>query len=245
MPHSTRARDANAISEDLRDLTETRRLCEYRRAMAGRPAVELTLESVRVIGGEARRAGSRLLTAELIWPRPGIALKTAVSSLDPWKDGGLDLAGAPWHRRILFKESVEGRFAVSIGVSAVAPTETARELAAGISAGLLKLAGSEMSAAAGGGVPGGILRVLASEIGASLAALVRRMPPVIAAGTVDIAPERIGGDGLRLIVPLTVPADVNRIVRTRRGGRPVQRRERVLAAGTPAGECVICAAYVR
>jgi len=212
--------------------------------MAGRPALELSLESVQITGGEAGRAGSRLLAAELIWPRPGIALKTAVSSLDPWKDGRLDLAGAPWHRRILFKEVVEGRFAVSIGVSGAAPCETVRDLVAGITAGLMKLAGREMSAAVGG-VPGGILMVLASEIGNSLAGLVRRMPPVVAAGTVDIDPDRIGEAGLRLAVPLKVPADISRVVRVRRGGRLVQRRELVLAAGAPIGECVICAGYVR
>jgi hypothetical protein len=87
-----------------------------------------TLEiSVQEINVPVNSAGlmdksSHLLSAELIWPRVGIAQKAA-SQPCRLEKGHADFEKVNWGNRILFKENVEGKFALRISLTEVLDDE--------------------------------------------------------------------------------------------------------------------------
>ena len=87
-----------------------------------------TLEiSVQTINVPVNGAGlldksSHLLSAELIWPRVGIPQKAA-SQPCRLEKGHADFEKVNWGNRILFKESVEGKFALRISLTEVLDDE--------------------------------------------------------------------------------------------------------------------------
>jgi hypothetical protein len=87
-----------------------------------------TLEiSVQEINVPVNGAGlldktSHLLSAELIWPRVGIPQK-ASSQPCRLENGYADFEKVNWGNRILFKESVEGKFALRISLTEVLDDE--------------------------------------------------------------------------------------------------------------------------
>jgi hypothetical protein len=80
-----------------------------------RKEVEITLHSIRIpeTASGLDTDTSHLLSADLIWPRVGVAQKSATLTC-ALKEGCGDFGSANWGRRILFKESVEGRFALAL-----------------------------------------------------------------------------------------------------------------------------------
>ena len=87
-----------------------------------------TLEiSVQAIAVPITGAGlldktAHLLSAELIWPRVGIAQKAAAQPCQLEK-GYSDFEKVNWGHRILFKENVEGKFALRIALTEVLDDE--------------------------------------------------------------------------------------------------------------------------
>ena len=86
--------------------------------------LEITLQSltVPVTGAGLLEKTSHLLTAELIWPRVGIAQK-ATSQPCQLTNGEADFENTHWGNRILFKENVEGKFALRISLTEVLDDE--------------------------------------------------------------------------------------------------------------------------
>ena len=85
--------------------------------MAGsKKEIELLLSFIdakeRIGSGNSRH----IIEAELLYPRTGVALKTSTMT-QRLSSGALDVRGLPWYRRILFKENVEGRFAIKFRIS--------------------------------------------------------------------------------------------------------------------------------
>ena len=80
--------------------------------------VEITLHSINipVTGAGLDTTTSHLLTTDLVWPRVGVARKSASQSCT-LQEGTADFETANWGRRILFKETVEGRFALAVTVT--------------------------------------------------------------------------------------------------------------------------------
>ena len=80
-----------------------------------RREVEITIHSIHipVTGAGDAADTSHILNANLIWPRTGIAQKTAGQPCVLNK-GAADFETVNWGRRILFKENVEGRFALGV-----------------------------------------------------------------------------------------------------------------------------------
>ena len=80
-----------------------------------RKEVEITLHSIHVpeTASGLDTETTHLLGADLVWPRTGIAQKSA-SQTCALKEGRADFETVNWGRRILFKETVEGRFALSL-----------------------------------------------------------------------------------------------------------------------------------
>jgi len=78
--------------------------------------------NVPVNGAGLLDKSSHLLSAELIWPRVGIAQKAA-SQPCRLEKGHADFEKVNWGNRILFKENVEGKFALRISLTEVLDDE--------------------------------------------------------------------------------------------------------------------------
>lgn len=80
-----------------------------------RKEVEITLHSIHIpeTTSGLDTETTHLLGADLVWPRIGVAQKSA-SQTCALKEGHADFETVNWGRRILFKETVEGRFALSL-----------------------------------------------------------------------------------------------------------------------------------
>lgn len=80
--------------------------------------LEITLHSAKipVTGTGIKKSTAHMLNASLIWPRLGIAKKNSSQSLELTR-GQADLAQLNWGKRILFRENVQGRFALGITIS--------------------------------------------------------------------------------------------------------------------------------
>lgn len=78
--------------------------------------------TVPVTGAGVLDKTSHLLSAELIWPRVGIAQKAAAQPCQLEK-GYSDFEKIHWGNRILFKENVEGKFALRIALTEVLDDE--------------------------------------------------------------------------------------------------------------------------
>jgi len=78
--------------------------------------VEILLERVDIVPlSSSLVTGKRSVLVELVWPRMQVSSKTATRTL-AFPKGVADFTGQPWHERILFKESVERRFALAVRV---------------------------------------------------------------------------------------------------------------------------------
>ncbi len=80
--------------------------------------LEMSLSHVHipVTGSGIARNTSHLLTAELIWPRTGVASKSSGQSCH-LKKGFADFERANWGLKVLFKENVTGRFGLKLTLS--------------------------------------------------------------------------------------------------------------------------------
>lgn len=78
--------------------------------------------NVPVNGAGLMDKSSHLLSAELIWPRVGIPQKAA-SQPCRLEKGYADFEKVNWGNRILFKENVEGKFALRISLTEVLDDE--------------------------------------------------------------------------------------------------------------------------
>lgn len=77
--------------------------------------LEITLHAMRVpvTGTGTDKETTHRLTAELIWPKVGTARKNSSQSFG-LKKGVADFERVHWGKRILFRETVEGRFALGV-----------------------------------------------------------------------------------------------------------------------------------
>jgi hypothetical protein len=87
-------------------------------------ALEITIQAIHVpvTGAGLLDTTSHLLSAELIWPRVGIPQKAASQPCQLAK-GEADFEKIHWGNRILFKEQVEGKFALRIALTEVLDDE--------------------------------------------------------------------------------------------------------------------------
>jgi len=78
--------------------------------------LEFTLERVEFPSRKRLLHTDHAIDARLIWPRVGIAQKSAQSAIT-LRNGVWNGTEEPWTSRILFKESCEGNFGLQINVS--------------------------------------------------------------------------------------------------------------------------------
>lgn len=75
--------------------------------------IVLSQAHIPVTGSGLIRNSSHLLTAELLWPRTGVARKSSVQPCG-LKQGLADFENVNWGLKALFKENVAGRFALRL-----------------------------------------------------------------------------------------------------------------------------------
>lgn len=201
--------------------------------------IEILLEKVEVTGVPRLPAAARHLGAcQLIWPRPTIARKAASLPLALSK-GRWDGDGRPWGDRILFKEPVQGTFAIDFQVTEPV-TEAAfkKWIRAGASS-FLKLAGSAAEDAAA--LPGlGALSEIPFVL-LSKAILGDDAPDVLYGGLIDISPSDLpsAGHAKTLEIPLVSRKTIRR-AQPPVGKNSAPRHPRVvLREGDPVGRCMI------
>ncbi|MBO7742170.1 MAG: hypothetical protein J6S21_06410 [Victivallales bacterium] len=82
----------------------------------GRQDLEITLSRLEVAGRKRHRRAVHQLEAALLWPRVGIAQRSASCQL-VLEQGICDFSGLPWFRRVLFKETCSDEFALCLELS--------------------------------------------------------------------------------------------------------------------------------
>jgi hypothetical protein len=88
-------------------------------------SVEALLVSVEIGGLKLRPRvvkTRRLVTVEMLWPRPAIARKSSAREL-VFRKALADVSGEPWSRRMLLREDVEGHCGFGVTVSEVLDDE--------------------------------------------------------------------------------------------------------------------------
>jgi len=203
-----------------------------------RRELEISLQSIRI---PVTNAGldshtSHLLNAELLWPRTGVAQKNAGQpcTLD---EGNASFETVNWGRRILFKETVEGRFALGLTVTEALDDEAAEQF-------LRYWAGAFLSIGAG------MVESAAKPVGKLVAAPLEYVakniskypgPTTLVEGLAELDasdfPES-GGERL-LSVRMTAAQRLVRISRRTVNNHPRTTRKLLLERGAPNGEITL------
>ncbi len=200
--------------------------------------IEVTLAEVALTATGQRAGRTRhLLSAALLWPRVGTARKAATMEVQ-LQEGAWSASDRSWPERMLFKESVQGRFAFSLALTEALSDAAAERFMRALAGQLLKLTGERVAdldvATLAGNFAAFPLNYLAKAV------LKEKAPATLAAGVVAIEPGALkAGAGMHWEVPLTAPAGLYRTVQRRSGraARPV--RQEVVPAGGAVGRAVV------
>lgn len=87
--------------------------------MNTKTSVDVLLRSADIKGAGFERLlrhSRNLLTVDLLWPRVGIAKKTAAREAR-FEKARVDFSSEPWAKRILFREEIEDHAALAVSVS--------------------------------------------------------------------------------------------------------------------------------
>ena len=207
--------------------------------MAGR-VLEVLLERVEVRETGARKgSGRHVVLGSLIWPRPRIVERTAAKTVE-LEDNVADLKKATWADRVVWKEVVEGPFALEFAVTERVTDSQLADLLRSLGSSVLKLAGEEAEDMIASSLAGGVVKVPFRFLSKVIADSGKKGPKVIATGSLDLHSEETWGksETKKFKMPLTAPDAVYRVTRTRREGRLKTRRRKVLNAGAENGVVV-------
>ncbi|MEI7902128.1 MAG: hypothetical protein WCK89_17885 [bacterium] len=203
-----------------------------------RKELEITLYSIHIPETAAGldTETSHLLSANLIWPRLGIAQKSAAQPC-VLKEGRAALETVNWGRRILFKESVEGRFALALTLTEALDSEELEEF-------LRFCAGAVLSI--GAGVVESAVKPVGKLAAAPLEYAAKNIikypgPLTLAEGLAGLDsadfPES-GGERL-LTLQMTAARRLMNITSRTVNGRPRISRKLLLEKGEPDGEVTL------
>lgn len=184
---------------------------------AKRLNAEVLLKEIALDESLALETDTRhLLSAALVWPRPLIARRTAL--LEVALTGGRhDFSSGPWNRRILFKETLQGNFALGLVLSEALGKDDLAKLLVAFADPLLQGAVRGIDAAAGAGsLPAGLLSAPFAYFAKE--GLENEEPRPLAEGTGDVHLEELEA-ARTAVIPLKTVRAVTRPVRVRRGDR--------------------------
>ena len=205
----------------------------------GNRAFEVLLDRVEVKETGDRKAGQHLVMASLVWPRPRIAERVAVKTVDIEK-GFVDLKKARWTERIVFKELIDGPFGIEFGVTERVTDSQFAEFLRFMSSSVLKVAGGEAEDMMTNAVLGGVVKVPFQFLAKMISDSGKDGPKVIASGSLDLHSEETWkkNEWKQFKIPLTAPETIYKVTRRRREGRLQTRRRKLIEGGTDNGVIV-------
>jgi hypothetical protein len=154
-----------------------------------RRILEVRLERVE-LGVTSRRsakakAGQHLLSATLLYPRPMIAERTSLKTV-AIDDGVADLRKAGLSKRILFKEVIQGPFAIRIDVSEELSDGELGKFLETVTTTFTKVARSEATDMAVGAWTAGLIRVPIDHLSKALSSAKKSAPCSVGTGEADV-----------------------------------------------------------
>lgn len=151
---------------------------------------------------EKRLVKSRnLVCVDLIWPRAGIARKSAAREA-VFRKGKADFSGEPWAKRTIFREEIDGHSALAVSVTEPVTVQKLRRFARLTAKYALRMGADFMEKAMVGYAD------IASAPMDALSAMVgeKDAPKAIAQGVVDLPALPDVGSELIVEVPLSRPS---------------------------------------
>lgn len=176
-----------------------------------KPDLEFCLERLEIPMRNPIKESTHILNASLIWPRTGIAKRNSSCEARMLR-GICDKSSSPWHERILFQESCEARFALSIDMT-VSLTRTQLRTWRRMIAGYIVRSAGEFADNFGGfagEVAEAPLRVLAKELQTN------RDPELYATGAIDLNASdltEIPEGGALVEIPLVSALEITKVTR--------------------------------
>ena len=163
--------------------------------MSSKLDLEFTLVSLDLPPRRHLLQSTHLMTATLLWPRIGIAKKTTEQEVR-LKKGRCDKADAPWNERILFKESVEGSFALAVSLTVSVMRQHLRTFRRALAGYALTAAGSAVDDFG----PAGEVAELPLKAMAKVVNNASKEPELFAQGAIDLdATQFANGDSPQLV----------------------------------------------
>ncbi len=210
--------------------------------MAQLKVLELMLEKVRIDKEKTVRKGStrRLVIATLVWPRPRIAARVSVKTLD-LENNKADLTKSTWAEKILFKETVLGQFGIQVGVTNPVTESQAAKLIAFLGSSLLGLAGSEAKKVMSTSLEGGLIKLPFEYLAKLITASAGKDPKIPNSGIVDLHTAKTWQKkkSVRIEIPLKALQPIYRITRNKRGKGNSPKRQLIVKAGQINGSVVV------
>lgn len=142
--------------------------------------LEITLERLEIGTRRRYNRGVHQLDVSLLWPRTGIALRSAGSRI-VLQNGLCDLSAVGWHRRVLFKESCSDTFAMCLEISVSMTRSMLKSLPRKFAGYIFKTAGDYIDDL---GAAGEVAEQPLKEISRSL--LDNKPPATMGHGAVDL-----------------------------------------------------------
>lgn len=207
--------------------------------MAG-TVIEVLLDELEIGTTDGRKGKTRhLVLGSLIWPRPRIAERTAARTVE-LANNKADLRGLDWADRIMWKEVVDGRFAMEFAVTQRISDSQLAQFLRSLGSSALKLAGEEAEDLISAAPLGGVVKVPFKFLSQVIADSGKKGPKIIAAGSLDMHSKETWRNAKerRFLMPLTAPESVYRTVKTRTAGRPKTTRRKILDAGAENGKII-------
>ncbi len=210
--------------------------------MAQTKVLELSLERVRIDKCRTERKGKtkRLVIATLVWPRPRIADRVSVKTLD-FQNNAADLTKSTWTEKVLFKKTVHGPFGVQVGVTDHVTESQAAKFLEFLGSSLFKLAGSEAKKIMATSLEGGLIKLPFEYLGKLITDSGSKDPKIPNSGIVDLDPAKTWGKkkSARIEVPLKALLPIYRMVRSKRGKGNRTKRQLIVKAGQVNGSVVV------
>ncbi len=197
--------------------------------------IEITLEDIRLdaTGRDAAKT-SHALTVLLLWPRMAIARKTAAATLELQK-GCWQAQGQPWSRRILFKETVQGRFALGLSLSDALSNAEVDAFMGALAGHWLKLAAEQVEDLATATPAVNFASFPLGYLAKAISGRKGTKPLVEGCLDLDAAPLPDTGASVRWEMNLVAPAGIYRMTRRRTGRTTRTIPKEILPEGGAAG----------
>ena len=165
-------------------------------------ALEILLEEAEITSLPMRKLlkSRNLLSVDLIWPRTGVARKSAAREV-AFRKGKADFTSEEWAKRLIFREEVEGHTALAVSVTESVTAQKLRRFARLIAKYALRMGADFMEKAMVGyaDIASSPMDALSQMVGEKDA------PEAIAQGVLDIASLPEPGEEMRVEVPLKLP----------------------------------------